>query len=345
MRVRRLGVIALAVCLVPHLTAEDGRLQYVHVRTIRTGRQPKDLLFSPDDRYLMITLLAGRGVQIFDMARGSLTLVSPGEEDAVHRGFVEGVFFDGGREYWFTQMRSSGRVHVLDMESMRVVRTLATGGNWTKVGGFDPAQTRYYATNWLSDDVSVIDPRTHRVLSRFDCAGGREPRGIGFSADGAFVYVVFYGSGEIMKFRVAPGYPLVRRIVTGGANGRFRPDYGRGVAYINNMHLNRFFILDLDTDTITRGVPVWCNPNNLRLSPNGRYVYVSNRGPNNPQSYLLRSPEHGRVQVFDADSAYRRIAEVAAGNQPIGIALTSNHGMLAVSNFQDDTVDLYRIEP
>ena len=45
MRTRRLGVIALAVCLAAYLAAEDGRLQYVRVRTIRTGRQPKDLLF------------------------------------------------------------------------------------------------------------------------------------------------------------------------------------------------------------------------------------------------------------------------------------------------------------
>ena len=344
MRFHGLSLLGTAVLLTAGGVSAEAPPRYVPLESIATGRQPKDLLFSPDDRFLMITLLADTGVDVYDTLEGTTRRVEPPQEHAANLGFVEGVLAPGGGEYWFTQMRGEGYVHVLELASWQITSSIPTGGVWSKVGEFDPRGRLFYVSNWLSNDVSVIDASSGTILERFECPGGREPRGIGFSADGSFVYVVFYASGEIMKFAVEPGYPLVRRIVTGGVNGRFRADHRRGVAYVTNMHLRKFFVLDLSRDEIVREVRCWSNPNNLKLSPTGRYIYVSNRGPNNPQSYLLRSPEDGRVQVFDADRDFSLVAEIGSGNQPIGIAVTSDHATLAVSNFQDDTVDFYTID-
>ncbi|MGE5528376.1 MAG: YncE family protein [Patescibacteria group bacterium] len=322
------------------LSPEGSRFSFL--KQFKSGWRPKDLLFSPDGRHLMISLLGDRGLQIYDMATGELKKI-------LLTGFtktpcvVEGVFTPDGREFWFNQMSTAGMVYVLDMADFRIKKAIPTRGNWSKVGEFSPDGLTYYVTNWLSNDVSVIDALSYSFLRKIKTPG-RAPRGLGFSEDGRYLYVVFYDSGEIMKFDLRDKDRLLVRVKNGGTNGRFRIDRTRQIAYINNMRLRKVFIYDLAADKIRGEIRTWVNPNNVQLSPDLRYLYVSNRGPNGPKGYLHPSPVDGRIQVFDAEADFRLVEELPVGNQPIGIAITPDGGTLAISNYMDNTVELYRIE-
>lgn len=310
-------------------------------KQFKTGHQPKDLIYSPDGRYLMIALLADDGLQIYDMLTGETHWVKV-KRKGNDIGFVEGIFTDDGKEFWFTQVSSKGRVFVLSMEDFTIKKEIMTQGDWTKVGEFSPDGKFYYVSNWISHDITVIDRKTYEFVRKVKTPG-KAPRGIAFSDDGRYLYVVFYDSGEIMKFDIQDNYKLVKRIVTGGTNGRFRIDRKKQIAYVNNMRLGRFFVYDLKSDTIIKEVRTWINPDNIKLAPGNRYIFVSDRGPNNTNGYELRSPENGRIQVFDAESNYTLVENLEAGNQPIGIAITPDLKNLAICNFKDDTVELYSI--
>jgi DNA-binding beta-propeller fold protein YncE len=342
MSTRKLAIISLFL-LIAYFSGSETPSHFQFIKQVKTGREPKDVLFSPDDRYLMITLLDDLGLNIYDRRTEQLLTVNVPEPYRANKGFVEGVFNQQGTEFWFTQMAVKGRVFVLNMQTLNITHVIGPVGNWTKVGEFSPDGSLYCVTNWLSHDVTVIDTRTYTIVKTFKCSDGREPRGVGFSEDGQYVYVVFFASGQIMKFSINEDYKLVSKIYTGGTNGRFRVDYQKQVAYINNMLLNQFFVFDFKTGQIIRKVKTWINPNNLKLSPDKRYIYISNRGPNNPQNWLLRSPENGRIQIFDSEKDFELIEELKVGNQPIGIALTSDHKLLAISNFQDDNIVFYAV--
>lgn len=312
------------------------------VRQFKTGNRPKDLIFSPDGRYLVITLLGDRGIQLYDMDTGALKKIDLSAHTKTP-SFVEGVFTPDGREFWFNQMSERGVTYVLDMSALRITKVIPTGGRWSKVGEFSPDGAHYYVTNWLSNDVSVMSAADYRLL-RLVKTPGKAPRGLGFSDDGRFLYVVFYDSGEIMKFAVDQDYKLITRIKNGGTNGRFRIDRARGIAYVNNMLLRKVFLYSLAEDRIAGEFKTWINPNNVQIAPGGRYIYVSNRGPNSKQGYLYRSPVDGRIQIFDAEAGYALVEEIQVGNQPIGIAFTGDGRTVAFSNYMDNTVDLYTVE-
>ena len=130
-------------------------------------------------------------------------------------------------------------------------------------------------------------------------------------------------------------------VVHHDADGRFRIDVKKMTAYINNMFNRCFYVYDLKDDRIVKTVPTGSNPNNLKLSPGKRYIYLSIRGPNNPKGYELRSLEDGKIQIFDSEKNYRLVEDLPAGNQPIGISLTSDGKILAVSNYRDNTIDFF----
>ncbi|MCX7882498.1 MAG: beta-propeller fold lactonase family protein [Brevinematales bacterium] len=314
------------------------------VERFKTGRQPKDILFSPDDRYLYISLLDAPKIEIYDLRTRRLSEVMIPEYRRPYKGLVEGVFTPDGKEYWFTQMHTQGWIFVLDTQTFTLKTNFASHGNWTKVGEFTPDGIYYYVSHWLSHDV------TYFVVSNYTYAGrvktrGVSPRGLGFSEDGRYLYVVFYESGHIAKYDRQNGHKEVSFVHNGGgSNGRFRADYGRQIAFINNLRRNHFVVYDLKKDVIATRVPTWVHPNNLKLSPKNRYIYISTRGPDNPKGYLLRSPKNGRIQIFDSYGNYRLVEEFEVGNQPIGIALTSDHTHLAICNFMDDTVEIFTNE-
>jgi DNA-binding beta-propeller fold protein YncE len=64
-------------------------------------------------------------------------------------------------------------------------------------------------------------------------------------------------------------------------------------AYVSDMYFRQIYEIDLSTLEILRKVQVHNNPNTIALA-NGKWLFVSCRGKNNPVDYTLRSLENGK---------------------------------------------------
>lgn len=305
-----------------------------------TGRHPKECKFTPDGRHIVATVLGDTNCSLTVFSFGSparvrhIFFTNYGQ----HTGFVEGVFHKKKKEFWFSQM-ATGRIHICSWPDFKLLATRKSGGSWTKVVEFSPNGKRALISNWLSGTISEFSVAKRKLLRSIP-ARAKHPRGIAFSADTNFFYSVNFAGGAISKYSYRSGR-LVKRTWTGGANGRIRMGTKRRYAYINNMAYGVIFIYDTRTDRIIKRIPTGINPNNVRLTPDGRYFYVACRGPNNPASYLLRSPRNGTIHLVSTKTL-KEICRFEGGNQSVGLDVSRDNKWLIFSNLQDNTVEIYQ---
>ena len=108
------------------------------------------------------------------------------------------------------------------------------------------------------------------------------------------------------------------------------------------MYHFKIYEINLSDFTISKELKVFHNPNTIELL-NGRFLFVSSRGPNNPVDYTLRSPQNGKITVIDTgDFSVYTVFE--GGNQPTGLDISPQGNLLCFSDFQDAALELYRID-
>jgi DNA-binding beta-propeller fold protein YncE len=305
----------------------------------RTGSNPKQVAFTPDGRQLWVPLLGSRGVEVFDAGTGArLGLVTLGTSG----GGVEVVFRADGTRAYVSQMETAS-VYEIDTATRRVLRRLPTGGNWTKVVALSADESTLWAANWVSDDISEIDLATGRLRRRIPTV--RTPRGLAVDPSGSSLWVAGFEHGELSRIELSSGAhtPVVR---TGGAMRHVVIDASRARLYADDMGTDTVFRADLAAEppiapAFTR---TDSHPNTIDLSPDGRLLFVSNRGRNNPSGYGNPGPEWGTVIVFDAETG-RRLDTVVAGNQTTGLDVSPDGRLLAFTDFLDNRLVVMEIPP
>lgn len=304
---------------------------------ISTGRQPKSVEFSHDGGLMVVAELEGTGLAVYDAATGAHVrqIVLGGT------GFVETYSLASREELWLSQM-IGGLIHVISTRDWRVLASFQSGGNWSKVVTATDDESLVFVSNWISEDVSVIDAKTRTVLRTFDCEG--VPRGLALSEDERHIYVANYDTGYIEKHDVATG-ELVGRLGDGpGAKRHLVADYERARLYATDMARGTVSVYSLSTDLLLRERYLGDKLNTIALDDSGRYLFLSDRGPNNPVDYTIPGPAFGRVTVLDAVTL-EPVSAVWGQNQPTGIAIDPSGRRLAFTNFLDYTMELYRFTP
>jgi DNA-binding beta-propeller fold protein YncE len=89
---------------------------------------------------------------------------------------------------------------------------------------------------------------------------------------------------------------------------------------------------------------VFANPNTIVESADGRYLYVSCRGHNNPKSFLLKGPDFGRLMVIDI-ATRKVVEEIEAGNQPTGLDVSPDGKYVVLTDFLDHAMRVYERLP
>lgn len=304
------------------------------VGEIATGSLPKQVAFSPDGAELWVTALGEPGIEIYDVA--TLELVA--EVPTGDYGTVEVVFDAGGRRAYVSQMQTAS-VFEVDVATHEVVRELRTGSSWSKVMALSPDERTLYVENWSGHDVSEIDLATGRVRRRLPTVD--TPRGLYVTPDGARLFVAGYGDGELQRIDLRTGDADVV-LSTGGALRHLVGDAERGLLYADDMATDEVFVVDLATETARKLADTDHMPNTIDLTPDGRVLYVSNRGANNPVSYGLPGPEWGSVLALDAATG-RPLDAIVGGNQTTGLDVSPDGRLLAFSDFLDNRVSVYEI--
>jgi DNA-binding beta-propeller fold protein YncE len=302
---------------------------------LRSGSNPKQVAFSPDGRELWVSLLGGRGVEVFD----ARTMRRRKEIRLGRHGAVEVLFTRDGRTVYASQMETA-TVWEIDRATFRVRRRLATKGNWSKVMALSPDERTLYVANWVSSDISEIDLGKGRVRRLLKTV--RTPRGLWPTANGRRLYVAGFEDGELQRIDLASGKAktLLR---TGGAMRHLVGDPDGRRLYADDMGTNEAFVVDLASERVRKLAGTDNVPNTIDLTPDGRVLYVSNRGRNGA-SYYLPGPEWGSVLAIDTASG-KVLDAMVAGNQTTGLDVSADGRLLAFSDFLDNRIHIYAVPP
>ncbi|MBT8198356.1 MAG: YncE family protein [Acidimicrobiia bacterium] len=313
----------------------DREGQLLHkLAEMTTGDAPKQVAFTPDGSELWVTLLAGRGFQVFDPLTGELLA----DVDLPDAGSVEVIFNRSGDRAFISQMETAS-VYEVDVRTRQIVRRMSTLSTWTKVMALSPDESVLYASNWLGDDVSEIDLESGETIRRIPTV--HTPRGLYVTPDGQHLYVAGFGAGEIEVIDLETGVGTVI-YRSGGAIRHLVGDPEAGVIYASDMARARTLRIDVETNVVTELAGVDRTPNTIDLDPDGRVLFVSNRGRNNAETYYRPGPEWGSVVLVDTVTGIVLDA-IVGGNQTTGLDVSPDGTMLAFSDFLDDRVSVYSI--
>jgi DNA-binding beta-propeller fold protein YncE len=302
---------------------------------VETGPAPKQVAFTPDGREIWVSLLGGHGLRVFDRA----TLRRTADVRLGSHGAVEVVFTRDGRTVYASQMETAS-VFEIDRRTRHVRRQLPTKGVWSKVMALSPDERTMYVANWVSNNVSEIDLGSGRVRRLLPTV--TTPRGLYPTPDGKRLYVGGFASGELAWIDLATGRSTVL-LRTGGAMRHLVADPVHGRLYADDMATDQVFVVDLRTNAVRTLAATGHTPNTIDLSPDGRVLYVSNRGRNG-SNYYLPGPEWGSVLALDTRTG-RILDAIVGGNQPTGLDVSPDGRTLAYSDFLDDRMTLYAIPP
>lgn len=311
------------------------------LRRIGTGKQPKSAMFISATQ-VVLPLLDDNHSEVIDILTGQVTRLAMPSKYAKKGGFVESVRVPPLKEFWVSQMMASA-IHRFDSATLAYKGSIDLTGQWTKVLAYDSVRNVVYASNWNSSDISVVSVAELKELKRIKMSG--VPRGMAFSADGNYMIAAIFGgksdsdgAGRTVKIDLER-QKVVDNVVVGGAHRHaVRLRTGNNNFAVSDMSGNRvFFLADYAKVSETK---VFSNPNTIAESPDGRYLYVSCRGRNNPKSYLIKGHDMGHLMVIDLTT--RKVVEdIEAGNQPTGLDVSPDGKYIVLTDFLDHAMRVY----
>lgn len=308
------------------------------IGTYKCGRQPKQVLFSPDNKYVIMPLLEDTGFDIFSVEEKKVIkrITPPNSEK---EGFAEGIFIPEKNAFFVSQM-TTGNIYEYSYPDFYFRRTISTTGNWSKFIAWSNEKNLLAVSNWISNDVSIIDYNSGKCLRKLKT--GAAPRGLYFINKGQEIISLSFDSGKIEKFDVDTGKKLNTISIENGAMRHIVMNKNQTKAYISDMYYRSIYELDMISFKITRKTQVFNNPNTIDLL-NDRWLFVSSRGPNNKEDYTKRSPVNGKIQIIDI-TTMKIVNSFEGGNQPTGLDVSDDGRFLCFSNFQDENIELYEIK-
>jgi len=329
---------------------------------------PKQSTFGPDSRYIYLTYLFDKGGEIFDTHTGQfIHSIDPGKHTADTQ-FTEQCFIPSKHRYLATQM-TTGSIFEYDISAFakkttvsttetaygkretaesvsnqtqpRFIRVISSGGEWPKYMAYSEPLDILAVSNWKSNTVALIKHDTGTIQTKVGPIAS--PRGLVFSPNGKFLYITSFDGGTIHKYETDTWTETARVRRPFGAMRHAVLSTDGSTLYVSDMANEKVYSIDAQNFTIKTSYTVPVNPNTIDLTPDGRYLFVSCRGPNNPDSYLLKSPEPGKIYIIDTKQD-KIIFHLNAGTQPTGLDISSNGSHLVFTNFQDDTFEIYQIK-
>lgn len=304
---------------------------------ITTAGAPKGVSVTHDGAEAWTSILNGPpSIQIFNPRTGAYL----GEVDLGEYGAVEVIFNKAGTLAYTSQMETA-KCFEIDVKTRKVLREFDTKSTWTKWVELSPDEKTLYASNWSGDDVSIIDLASGQLVKRIGVSN--TPRGMYATDDGNWLYVAGFDSGDLERINLKT-YAKEVLFTDGGALRHIVADEKNGRLFISDMSLDVVWVHDMKTGTTTKFVDVDEKPNTIDLTPDGKMLFVSCRGENNPKSYYIPGPEWGSILVFDATNG-KPLDALIAGNQPTALDVSDDGKLLIFSDFLDNRLRVYEIPP
>lgn len=223
---------------------------------------------------------AFHALQVFDP--GAKTFLDPDfmiEEPPFDLEYHAAAFSPGGGRFFIPIPGMGFQVNTIaeyaGFSHDNLIRKMNTGGRGAMTPVVSPDSRTIYVSNSESDDVSVIDRDSSRLIKRIPV--GSSPLGMDITEDGKTLLVANKGEGTVSVIDAVKRSEL-GRIQVGGAPWGLAIHPGGRWAYVANNRTGTVSVLDVKRRSILATVPVGAGPRWLACSPDGRRVWVANAG-------------------------------------------------------------------
>jgi YVTN family beta-propeller protein len=314
----------------------DPEGQLVHSLGSLTAKgAPKSVAVTPDGKEAWAAILNGPpSIEIYDLA----TMRKVGGVNIGKYGAVEVVFNKAGTRAYASQMETA-KVFEIDTATRKVLRSFKTESAWTKVVALSPDEKTLYAANWSGNDVSVISLGDGSLIKRVPVA--KTPRGLWPTADGKYLYVAGFDAGDLERIDLKD-WSVKKLFHSGGAMRHLVADETTGKLYASDMSKDVIWVTDMTTLKTTKFCDTDEKPNTIELSPDGKVLFISNRGENNPVSYYIKGYEWGTILLISTADA-KPLDAIVGGNQCTALDVSADGRTLVFSDFLDDRLRVYDI--
>lgn len=329
---------AISFCILLNASVIFAQPVLEKIGEYKCGKQPKQVLFSPDQKVVVLPLLDDNGFDIFDVNQKKvIKRINPPDSDKL--GFAEGLFIPEKNSFFVSQM-TTGKIYEYSYPGFQYIREIDTKGTWSKFIAYLPEKDILAVSNWVSNNISILDYKTGNLIRLIPTKAA--PRGMVFTEKGKYLISLSFDNGVIEKFNVEDGKKVDSIYIENAAMRHIVMDSSEKYAFVSDMYHRSIMKIDLTTFKVVKTVKVFKNPNTIDLL-NDRWLFVSCRGPNNTQDYTKRSPENGKIYILDVNDL-SEVKIIDGGNQPTGLDVSSDGKMLCFSNFQDENIELYNIK-
>lgn len=137
----------------------------------KTGPLPADVFGTPDDRFLLIGLTGGEGVEVYDVAGPAPRLVQMIKTGKGAHAFRAA----GDRRHVFVSNRVADTISKIDYQNMTVVDEYPAPSGPDCMDLSADGKFIFVASRWAKK-LSVIDTATHRVVRQVRV--GKSPHGV-----------------------------------------------------------------------------------------------------------------------------------------------------------------------
>jgi YVTN family beta-propeller protein len=185
-----------------------------------------------------------------------------------------------------------------------------------------------YSANWLSGTIDVIDPVSNKVVQTIKVD---LPHGVNFSPDGRRIYVTSEDD-EVLHVLDRKTGELIKKVSLSGHpnNVTVTKDGGRILVCIRN-NPGALDIVDANSLTLKKSIPVNGGLHNNALTPDGKYVVAGSIWGNVVNVIDLQSEELAWVVKFDRGVRPLTVeANPDGSSRRIFLQLTGFHGFVVV---------------
>ncbi|WP_423228722.1 YncE family protein [Pseudaquabacterium rugosum] len=138
---------------------------------IPVGKLPADVYLAPDDKRLFVGLTGDRFVEVWDVAGAQPRLIQRIETGEAAHAFRA----MGDRRHLFVSNRVANTISQIDMQTLKVVKTLPGGNGPDCMDLLADGRTLLVSSRWARK-MSVVDLQTQQIVRQVPV--GRSPHGV-----------------------------------------------------------------------------------------------------------------------------------------------------------------------
>jgi YVTN family beta-propeller protein len=246
-------------------------VSWTETKRIPTGKEPHHLYLTPDEKSLIVANALG----------DSLLFLNPktAEVQRTVRGILDPyqLQFSPDMKWFITAANRLNHVDIYhwDGTELTLAKRIATGKTPSHLW-INAKSTMVYSTMQDSDELVAIDLQTQTLQWRNKT--GAMPADVFGTPDDKFLLIGLTGAEGVEVYDVTgPAPRLVKTIPTGKGAHSFRSAGDKRHVFVSNRVANTISKIDYQTMTVVDSFVAPNGPDDMDLSPDGKFIYVVSR--------------------------------------------------------------------